>query len=106
KIVIVRTGFENKLGTSEYFDNIPKFDKKIGRILKKHGVRTIGFDFPSAETINGSRSMHKSILSREIVMIEGLVNLNEIPCERFVFSGFPIKLKGSDGSPIRAVAII
>lgn len=106
EIAIIRTGFDKYLGRSEYFDEIPKFNKTIGNILKKHGIITVGFDFPSAETINGSRDMHKSILSREIVMIEGLVNLSEISTNRFIFSGFPINIKGSDGAPIRAVAII
>ena len=41
----------------------------------------------------------------EIVIVEGLTNLNKVP-ERFTFAGFPLNIKGRDGSPIRAVAIV
>jgi arylformamidase len=41
----------------------------------------------------------------EIVIVEGLTNLEKLP-ERFVFAGFPLNIRGRDGSPIRAAAII
>ena len=41
----------------------------------------------------------------EIVIVEGLTNLEQLP-ERFTFAAFPLNIKGRDGSPIRAVAIV
>ena len=41
----------------------------------------------------------------EIVIVEALRNLDRLP-ERFTLSAFPLNLKGIDGSPVRAVAII
>ena len=40
----------------------------------------------------------------EIVIVEALCNLHKLP-ETFTFVAFPIKLKGMDGAPVRAVAI-
>ena len=39
------------------------------------------------------------------MIVEGLTNLDQLP-ERFTFVGFPLNIKGRDGSPIRAVAIV
>jgi len=39
------------------------------------------------------------------VIVEGLTRLEQLP-ESFVFIGFPLNLKGRDGSPIRAVAVV
>ena len=41
----------------------------------------------------------------EVVIIESLRNLEKLP-ETFTLVAFPLNLKGLDGSPVRAVAII
>ena len=53
------------------------------------------------------KEVHHALLQQdvEIVIVEGLTNLDQLP-ERFTFAGFPLNIKGRDGSPIRAVAII
>lgn len=42
---------------------------------------------------------------KKIAIIERLVNLEKLP-ERFIFIGFPLRIKGLDSSPIRAVALV
>jgi kynurenine formamidase len=49
--------------------------------------------------------VHHVLLGQEIVVVETLNNLDQVPDE-FVFMGFPLNIKGRDGSPIRAVAIV
>jgi kynurenine formamidase len=48
---------------------------------------------------------HHILLAKgvEIVIVEGLTNLHLLPAT-FRFIGFPLNIKGRDGSPIRAVA--
>ena len=48
---------------------------------------------------------HDLMLSNEIPIIEGLVNLEKLTKSRFLFFGFPAKMGGLDSFPIRAVAI-
>ena len=53
--------------------------------------------------------VHYSFLSREIPIVEGLCNLDELSGkENIVFVGFPLKTTGKagDGAPIRAAALI
>jgi kynurenine formamidase len=37
---------------------------------------------------------------------ENLANLDKVVNRRFVFAGFPLKLRGAHGGPTRAVAIL
>jgi len=50
---------------------------------------------------------HNICGERGITHMEGLDNLHEVVDKgRFTFIGFPLKLKGCSGSPIRAVAML
>ncbi len=46
-------------------------------------------------------------MTREIPLFEALENFEGlVGLGDFIFVGFPLKVKGSDGSPIRAAALI
>ncbi len=50
--------------------------------------------------------IHDYLLSSDIPLIEGLVNLDELPEARFVFFGLPPAMGGCESFPIRAVALV
>ena len=51
--------------------------------------------------------LHHAFLTREIPLFEQVENLDQlVGLESVVFVGFPLKIKGSNGSPIRAAALI
>ncbi len=107
KILILRTGFDLKFGTAEYYSEIPCFSSDISGILKSHGIITLGLDFPSIEYTNkNSISAHNDLLGNGIVIIEGLVNLSEISKSRVFFSAPPLNISKCDGCPVRAYVII
>jgi kynurenine formamidase len=41
-----------------------------------------------------------------ITHYENLANLDQVLNQRSIFGGFPLKLRGADGGPTRAVALI
>jgi kynurenine formamidase len=50
--------------------------------------------------------IHHIILGAGIPIVENLCNLAELPSNKpFVISALPIKLKGREGAPCRAVAL-
>ena len=54
-----------------------------------------------------SVDLERQLLKSGILTFTDLVNVDKLPQNKdFMFYGFPLKLKGMDGSPIRAVAII
>lgn len=100
-IIILSTGWEDKVGTPEYFD-FPDFDPSIGAVLEKYGAHGIGFDLPS---IDRAGTAHQNVLSRDISIIESLINLKQLIGKRFYFSAVPLKFSDGDGSPVRAYAV-
>jgi kynurenine formamidase len=49
--------------------------------------------------------VHDILLGNNILIVENLCNLDKIKKVRGLYSFLPLKLKGSDESPIRAVYI-
>jgi kynurenine formamidase len=52
-------------------------------------------------------TLEKELLAMEALTFDGLANVAELPLDvPFTFCGFPLRIEGGDGSPIRAVALI
>ena len=100
-IVIFHTGWEDKVGTNEYFE-YPDFHQNTGELMTKYGINGIGFDLPS---IDHDGSAHVDLLKRDIGIIESLINLKPLIGKRFYFSAVPLKFEDGDGSPVRAYAV-
>lgn len=104
--VIYRTGWDRLFGRPEFFTDLPSLTLEAAKWIAEQRISLLGMDTPTPSKIAG-RECHYALLRKgvEIVIVEGLANLDQLP-ERFTFIGFPLKLEGRDGSPIRAVAAI
>jgi arylformamidase len=102
--VIYRTGWDRMFGRPEFFTDLPLLTLEAAQWIAERRVGLLGMDTPTPSKIAG-RPCHYALLKKgvEVVIVEGLANLDQLP-ERFTFIGFPLNLKGRDGSPIRAVA--
>lgn len=109
-IVLFRTGWETRAGEGSYFgDAWPGYALELVEFLIERGVKAIGGDSPSADSpagiANGSPA-HKLFGRAGLPIFECLVNLKQLVGRRFLFVGFPLKIQGSEASPIRAVGIL
>lgn len=69
------------------------------------GVRLVGIDYLSIEQFHsGHHRTHKTLLSRGVVIIEGL-DLSEPPPGPYDLYCLPLLLTGIDGAPSRAVLV-
>ena len=100
-IIVFHTGWEDRVGTKEYFD-YPDLHPNTGELLEKYGAVAIGFDLPS---MDHGGSIHIDILGRDLVAIESLINLKPLIGKRFYISAVPLKFEDGDGSPVRAYAV-
>ena len=81
--------------------------------LLERGVKMVGLDHPNLEGAlherygNMESPGHLLLLhpSREVLIVENLVNLDAIQAPRFEFYALPLHIKGATGSPVRAVAV-
>ena len=103
--VIYRTGWERTFNTPEFFTDYPTLTVDAARWIAERRIGLLGMDTGTPST--DWKECHWVLLAEgvEIVIVEGLANLDRLP-EQFTFIGFPLKLAGCDGSPIRAVALV
>ena len=104
--LLFHTGWDQKWGTSAYFGNYPVIDDDVVSYVLKTGKKGIGFDVIGVDPIaDGNLTRHKRLFAdHEIVNIENLTNLELCGDDLFWFFALPMKVLGSDGAPVRAVA--
>jgi len=99
--VIYRTGWDRLFGRPEFFVNYPSLTLEAARWIAAQRIALLGMDTPGPS--EDWLEVHRALLAAEIVIVESLANLDQLP-PAFTFIGFPLKIEGRDGSPIRAVA--
>jgi arylformamidase len=71
--------------------------------LHDRGVRLVGVDTPSVDLFDDAELLaHQRFLANDMAILEGLV-LADVPPGRYELMALPLKLRGFDGSPVRAV---
>jgi kynurenine formamidase len=105
--VLLRTDWDRFFGTPEYLRH-PFLSAGGARLLTGLGVSLIGIDAMSidpsaADALSANYPAHDILLGAGVLIVENLCNLKRVPAPRGLFSFLPLKLRGSDGSPVRAV---
>lgn len=103
--VILKTGWDKKWGTDDYFKDFPALTKKAAAYLASLHLKGLGVDCISVDLMeNHDFDVHKILLKENMVMIENLTNLDNLDAG-FTLHVLPLKIKQADGSPIRAIAM-
>jgi len=101
--ILYRTGWDQSFGKKNYFDDYPTLTLDAAQWIADRKISLLGMDTPTPST--DWLECHHILLAKgvEIVVVESLRGLERLP-DTFRFIGFPLNIKGRDGSPIRAVA--
>jgi kynurenine formamidase len=95
-------------GTDAYITDFPGLTKNSATWLGEQGITMFVVEAVSSGRPGRNNSeVHHVCRDMGFTDMEGLVNLDKpVGQGRFRFIGFPLKIKGGSGSPIRAVAWI
>lgn len=105
--IIIRTGWSKYWESSLYFSHYPYLNLEAASWLSSFAIKGFGVDAISVDSsISTDFQIHKTLLAKDIIIIENLTNLEMIKNKNFLFSALPLKIKDADGSPVRAIAII
>ena len=105
--ILFYTGWQKKWNTANYFDEFPTLTKEATEWLLKFKLKALGFDTISVDKLTDNKlPNHHLLLQREILIIENMTNLDKLIGNSFELNCIPLKIKNSDGSPIRAFARI
>lgn len=91
-------------GVKEFQTDFVGLTADAADYLVKRGVKLIGVDYLSVAPYKQSRPTHEILLRNNVVIVEGL-NLAEVAQGRYMLYCLPLKLKGADGAPARAILI-
>ena len=98
--------FRRCYGTEGYLTDFPGLTRGSATWLASQGIGMFGVEAVSpGRPGRNNFEVHHVCRDHGITHMEGLVNLDKLVGKgRFRFIGFPLKIKGGTGSPIRAVA--
>ncbi len=104
KAVLVRTGWSEFFNTEKYLNNHPFLTKDTALFLKENGATLVGIDSHNIDdTRGGARPVHTILLRENILIVEHLTNMAEIPKGKKIhFSAVPPKIIGMGTFPVRA----
>ena len=118
-IIVLRTDWSTRYNpaSSEYREKAPYLTEEAVDWLLDRKPSAVGFDFPEEridklkETLGSGKPkeqplpLHVKLLGNGVYLIEHLTNLNQLTRSRFILAAAPLKIKGAEGSPVRAFAI-
>lgn len=107
--VLIHMGVNDRLlGKPGYLHDFPGLSLEAVHWLADRKITMFGVEAISPAPEGEPNFLaHKACGERGITHMECLVNLDKLVDKgRFRFIGFPLKIKGGTGSPIRAVAVI
>ncbi len=104
--VLLKTGWCSKFGTESYLEH-PYITAEAARFLVEKKIGIIAIDFLNVDpTLWESWEAHPIFLSSDVLIVENIGNSLALDETReYMFYFVPIKLKDSDGAPIRAFAV-
>ena len=108
KAVLVHTGWSEHWNTPAYFENHSFMNGDAARFVRDAGAVLVGIDSHNIDDTRSrnSRPVHTTLLGAEILIVEHLRGLEQLPDRDFLFTAVPPKLKGVGTFPVRAFAAI
>lgn len=100
-IVLLKT---KKKAEDAFNPNFTYLEKSGAEFLASKKIKAVGIDNLGIERSQPEHETHKILLSKGIVIFEGL-DLSKVKQGRYFFHGLPLKIRKGDASPVRAVLV-
>jgi kynurenine formamidase len=105
RAVLVRTGWDERWATDRYWEPGPYISPDALELLLGAGPKLVGVDFWNVDdTRDPSRRVHTRLLAEQILIVEHLCNLGDLPEVGFRFFAVPLRIKSGASLPVRAFA--
>lgn len=89
----------------QWTDDFNSLSPELIDWLSGLGVRLVGIDTPSVDPSDSKNlPSHKALYQNDMAVLEGVV-LSEVPDGIYNLIALPLKIKGADASPVRAILL-
>jgi kynurenine formamidase len=107
KAVLVHTGWDAHWRSERYFEGHPFLTAAAAAWLRDRGAVLVGIDSLNIDdTADPARPVHSTLLRAEVVIVEHLRGLDQVPEAGARFFAVPVKFKGMGTFPVRAFAAV
>lgn len=105
--VFLMTGWDKYFGQEKYLKH-PFLSEDAAKYFLDKGVQIVGLDALNIDSTQDEVfASHNVLLPSDVLIVENLCKLDTIPeAKDAIYSLLPLKVEGTDGSPVRAVCII
>ena len=91
-----------------YRNQLPRISEQLAQFIVENGISLVGVEPPSVGDVNNEEELtriHRILLGGDVIIVEGLANLESLSGKPFLFIALPLKIENGDGAPVRAIAI-
>ncbi|NER17803.1 cyclase family protein [Spongiivirga citrea] len=106
--ILLHTGWSKKTNTEAYRNDLPRISADLAVWMGKKGVNIIGVESPSIADVNNIEEVteiHTILMRNNVIIVEGLTNLEQLSKEKITLIAAPLKVKDGDGAPARVLAL-
>ena len=103
--VLFDTGWDRHWGSERFYREWSYLSPELAELLAGAQLKGVGLDTPSLDSINGSAA-HDICAPAGMINLENLANLGALPSRGFTLLAMPLKLQGTEASPVRAWALV
>ena len=100
--VLFKTRNSALLARPDYDPDFTAFSVDAAHALVQRGVTLVGLDYLSVAHADEQVPVHRAFLDHGVILLEG-IDLSQIAPGRYELICFPLRLRGADGAPCRAV---
>ena len=106
--VILKTGWSAYVNEVKYREGLPGVHESLANWLVGKGINMLAVETPSIADVTDLAEVtkiHEILLEGDIIIVEGVTNLDSASKEKVKLIALPLKIKGGDGAPARVIAI-
>jgi kynurenine formamidase len=108
--LLLRTDWHQRAAMDDYRPDMPRISAELATWLVERKVALLGVETPSVASLRQGHkaeltAVHQILLNGGVVIVEGLIHLDKLEQSAVHLIVLPLKIRGCDGSPVRAVAI-
>jgi len=106
--VILQTGWSEFVNETKYREELPGIHVSLAQWFVTKGINMLAVEPPSVADVTDIEEVtkiHEILLGGDIIIVEGLTNLEALSHKKVRLVALPLKIKDGDGAPARVIAI-
>lgn len=107
--LIIKTGWSrfSLSDPGKYRDRLPRIGEELAYWLAEKKIKILAVEPPSIANVNDLPEVtliHRILFSAQIIIVEGICNLEGIKANEVELMVLPLKIRDGDGAPARVLA--